>query len=184
MLYNSSPVSEHECEGFFFYSQFNVIELSGNESVKGSLCNQKNFRELLDHVRYGNVSLQDWKLLLQRTSSRCKNIEFFTSALKLSYGNKLVAELNFESLKNLDQPIAKIMATHNKAIAAKFSSDNMEGLVPYLFLSLGSKVMLTRNLWTETGLVNGSLGTIQKILYQEVQWPPSLPVVIVVKFDT
>ena len=44
--------------------------------------------------------------------------------------------------------------------------------------------MLTRNLCTETGLVNGSLGTTQKIIYQEGQGPPSLPVVIIVKFDT
>jgi len=54
----------------------------------------------------------------------------------------------------------------------------MEGLVPCLYLSEGSKVMLTRNLWTETGLVNGSIGKVQKIVYQNHQGLPTLPNVL------
>jgi len=54
----------------------------------------------------------------------------------------------------------------------------MKGLVPCLYLSEGSKVMLTRNLWTETGLVNGSIGKVQKIVYQNHQGLPTLPNVL------
>ena len=43
--------------------------------------------------------------------------------------------------------------------------------------------MLTRNLWTEYGLVNGSLGTVKNIIYDQGHLPPSLPIVIIVRFD-
>jgi ATP-dependent exoDNAse (exonuclease V) alpha subunit len=42
--------------------------------------------------------------------------------------------------------------------------------------------MLTANLWTEGGLVNGSMGTIHDIIFVETG-PPSLPVAVFVKFD-
>ena len=41
--------------------------------------------------------------------------------------------------------------------------------------------MLTANLWTEKGLVNGSLGTVENIIFEN--GPPSLPTVVFVKFD-
>ena len=43
--------------------------------------------------------------------------------------------------------------------------------------------MLTANLWTEAGLVNGSMGTVQDLLFEEDQGPPSLPIVVLISFD-
>jgi ATP-dependent exoDNAse (exonuclease V) alpha subunit len=43
--------------------------------------------------------------------------------------------------------------------------------------------MLTANLWTEARLVNGALGTIVDIVFEE-NGPPSLPTAIFINFDT
>ncbi len=43
--------------------------------------------------------------------------------------------------------------------------------------------MLTVNLQTEIGLVNGSMGTVQDIIFQEDQGPPSLPIAVLISFD-
>ena len=42
--------------------------------------------------------------------------------------------------------------------------------------------MLISNLWTEVGLVNGSMGIIQDILFED-QGPPALPKAVLVKFE-
>lgn len=39
--------------------------------------------------------------------------------------------------------------------------------------------MLTLNLWTEAGLVNGSIGTVKKLIYQKGQPPSALPIALV-----
>lgn len=167
VLYDCNPVTEHDSEGYFLYSQFQtVIELVGNERVSGSDSDQTKFRNLLTKVRNGAVSISDWELLLTRSPSRCNNISQFSDALRLSFGNKKVAEDNINSLKGLGNPIAKIKAIHNKQSAAKCSADDMGGLPVYLYLSVGARVMLTRNLWTEVGLCNGALGTVHSIIYE------------------
>lgn len=43
-------------------------------------------------------------------------------------------------------------------------------------------VMLISNLWTDVGLVNGAMGTIQAICYRS-GGPPDLPVAVMVHFD-
>ena len=42
--------------------------------------------------------------------------------------------------------------------------------------------MLTSNLWTDTGLENGAMGTVQAICYQS-GGSPSLPVAVMVRID-
>ena len=44
--------------------------------------------------------------------------------------------------------------------------------------------MLTRNLWTEKGLCNGSMGVVKDIIYQEGDSPPNLPIAVIVQVDT
>ncbi len=67
--------------------------------------------------------------------------------------------------------------------AKNLSADDMGGLQPTLPLCKNARVMLTRNLWTEAGLCNGTMGTVKHILYNKSQNPPDLPVIVVVQFD-
>ena len=64
----------------------------------------------------------------------------------------------------------------------KANSDTAKGLEAELLLAKGSRVMLTANIWTEGGLVNGAMGTIQDILFED-QGPPSLPTAVFIKFN-
>ncbi len=43
--------------------------------------------------------------------------------------------------------------------------------------------MLTANLWTEAGLVNGFIGTVQDMLFKENQGLPFLPIAVLISFD-
>ena len=84
----------------------------------------------------------------------------------------------------LNRPVARINAIHTGGAEARQADfDTAKGLEPQLLLSRGARAMLRANLWTEAGLVNGTVGIVQEIVFKENQSPPSLPTVILVEFD-
>ena len=60
----------------------------------------------------------------------------------------------------------------------------MGGLEPKIFLAVGARVMLTRNLWTEKRLCNGCMGAISDIVFKQGDQPPALPIAVIVQFDS
>ena len=108
---------------------------------------------------------------------------FEKHAVKISYGNEQLAKDNYESFKKLGQPIIPIHAIHNNKTATKLPANDMGDLSPTLLPSKGAKVMLTKNLWTDAGLCNGSMGTVKDIIYKDGDSPPALQLQIVVQSD-
>ena len=106
----------------------------------------------------------------------------FDDATHLHPTEQAVAEYNVAKLRNAGEPIATIKAVHTGPNASKASSEDASGLESVICLARGAKVMLTSDLWTDAGLVNGAMGTVQAICYLS-GGPPSLPVAVMVKFD-
>ncbi|XP_057822400.1 uncharacterized protein LOC131034820 [Cryptomeria japonica] len=63
------------------------------------------------------------------------------------------------------------------------SNPDDEQLQSNILLCIGQEVTLSTNLWVETGLVNGALGQVREILYNDGEHPPQLPLFVVVQFQ-
>jgi len=120
-------------EGFLLNSEFkNIVKLVENQRVSGQSNEQAIFRDLLLNVTDGNVTSEDWKLLLSRSPSNFLIRNNFSNAIKLSYRNEKVTKDNFKALTKLGNPVAKIKALHNNKKASKLSSDEMAKLYTLL----------------------------------------------------
>lgn len=84
-----------------------------------------------------------------------------------------------DKLSQLPSPRAQIGAIHSCSTAASAKSNDAGGLEPTVHLAEGAKVMLTSNLWQQTGLCNGA---VDAILYAEGHRPPHLPIAVIVNF--
>ena len=81
--------------------------------------------------------------------------------------------------------VKRFEAIHEELGAKTANKDQAENLLAEVYYSLGCRVMLTANLWTENGFVNGSLGTIRDIVWEEGKDPSKdLPLAIMVEFDS
>lgn len=173
------PIAQH---GYSIYKLFTtVIILHQMLRQSGTDASTEAFRQLLLRLRDGLTTKEDWKLLLQQSPQHIRS-EDFTDAVHLYYDNISVAAINHTKLQSLSTPIARINAIHSCSTAATAKSDDAGALEPVLFLAKSAKVMLTRNLWSEVSLCNGSTGVVISLLFKSQQDPPNLPIAAIIRF--
>ena len=182
-LFHRKPDTDVGTQGYCVYNSFQcVVRLTKNERAKGDNQGQNDFRKTLSNLRNGACTVSDWQRILSRTVLNVKPSDT-TEYVKLAFSNETVASQNSEALKQLNKPVAIIKAHNNSKEASSASVDDMGGLTPILYLCKEARVMLTRNLWTEKGLCNGSMGYVKDIIYKHGDYPPSLPIGVLVQFD-
>ncbi|GBC51843.2 ATP-dependent DNA helicase PIF1-like [Rhizophagus irregularis DAOM 181602=DAOM 197198] len=173
-------------DGIKIYRQFHeVYKLDVIQYQSGDSDVQCKFRGILLRMRDGESMLDNWKeLTIQFANKSNVTSAKFLDIIYIMPQKSDVAKFNINKLKSLNCPIALIKAIYTGGKEVSKADLNLaKELETQLLLARGARVMLRINLWTEIGLVNGSLGTIQEIVFEENQSSPSLPITVLIEFD-
>ena len=145
---------------------------------------QAEFMKVLPRLRNAvndENTVADWKLLLKNQYTDAKALSF-KGALRLFPDNESCNRYNKEKLRELEMPIAKMIAINTPPSAKDMKEDNFNGLRNEIFVSINAKVILLCNIWTQKGLVNGATGIIRDIIYSDSDIN-KLPVAVLIEFD-
>lgn len=91
----------------------------------------------------------------------------FDDAIRLYPTNKAANEFNHASQRRSGQPVFKVLASHSDTIAAKATTAEAGMLESYLELSIGCKLMILENIWTERGIVNGTQCRLYDVVWAD-----------------
>ncbi|CAG8479437.1 1429_t:CDS:2, partial [Racocetra fulgida] len=137
---------------------------------------QNNEDEILD-VEGGQLINDNEDVITQEP------LQFRNILMRLRDGESTIEDWKILSTR-FKGPIARIHAVHTGGKeASKADSDVTKGLESQILLAKGAHVMLRTNLCVEAGLVNGVIGTVHDILFEENRGPPFLPIAVFIEFS-
>ena len=185
-LYNtSSKKSAEGVKGRMLYREFDKRTYVLNELMRQRGDDNEPFRIELENLANGLFSVDNWKSWeaqdFDRMSPEAQK-SFEDNAILLAAMKKNLISFNKMNLLKLGNPIFKVEAINEPPSGASVDSDQAEGLHQTLFISVGARIIITRNLWTEVKICNGAMGTIRHIVFSSNNTSP-LPDLIFVEFD-
>jgi ATP-dependent DNA helicase PIF1 len=188
-LYERRPKSKDLplISGQIAYRAFDrTIQLTQLMRQRGEDPIAVQFREALTNLRVNALREEDWRLLCTRVAyGLSPEVDSFRDALRVYFTNEEVQDYNHRQLSDLHAPVVKVKARHTGPRASQASSDEADNLDAEVCLCIGARVMLTKNLWTEHGLVNGAMGTVRDIFWKAGQNPTTdMPYGLMVEFDS
>ncbi|EED13562.1 conserved hypothetical protein [Talaromyces stipitatus ATCC 10500] len=168
LYYNKKLDFIEEIYGHSLYKKFDItIELNVIRRQDDTDVDAIKFKEALDHLREDELQLADWKLLCTRVKAVVPHVvESFKNALRIYSKKAEVHDFNHSRLRDIGNPVICIIATHQGLNAEKASSDEAGNLHAELDLSIGCRIMLLENIWTDYGLVNGAFGTVLDVVWE------------------
>lgn len=125
-----------------------------NKCITLSVCHRQSddqvrFRTCLDRLATGTLTEQDWQLLMSRRSTILSDEErqAFIYSIRLFPNNERVESYNKLRLSDNQTAIARIEALNNNYTAKHCSSLHAGGLSQTIHLSIGSRIMLRKNIY-------------------------------------
>jgi hypothetical protein len=186
-LYTLRPQHIDAIKGSCLYRAFDqTIRLVEVMRQQGEDDIAVRFRAALGELRSANLSQASWELLCTRTANQLSPDEVyeFDEALRLYYITAEVRETNYNRLAATNQPVKKLTAEHRGRGASAATEEEADNLSAQIYICISARIMLTTNLWTEVGLVNGSMGVIEDISWDDGRQTDQLPSVILIRFDS
>lgn len=146
--------------------------------------NSSSYTRFLNRVAKGLCTNSDVKRVNSRHINCLSGEEIvrFRESPVICQFNENVLEFNNRMLMQSENPIAAIRAGNSSKVAFMSSDEDAENLCNLLYLRVGARVMLRRNLNVPRGLANGTVGIVRQILYKRNCKPPMIPSFILVDF--
>ena len=152
--------------------------------------NEGKYNEMCLKFRDGSFTVKDHLELQKRAYDvlpleQKKQIE--DNGTRLVTTNKQAGNYNakklVETVKRSGNKIFRLQAQETGMTGkVTTTAENFSGLKSIIHITIGSRVMLTSNLWVEAGLINGAQGKVEDIVFEEESADP-LPKYVLVSFD-
>jgi hypothetical protein len=161
-----SELGRHGKEAYEAINQTAILDRvirQGGDDPKSSA-----FRTTLAELRSDSVSDSTWKLLLTRCqqSLSIDKVASFNDAIRFYNTCAAVGKYNAIRLRDLLRPVVVIKSVDTGVGVQKVTPDQYD-TVQNLTLCISTKVMLIQNIWVELGLVNGTTGTVEDVVWKE-----------------